>query len=124
MLNENILHAEAVLYNANSKYLNTVRAVQMNCDHRQVGEAPHSGGLPLVRICLSCGMTEDGWGISHQVLKSDFKMQVTREYVYTYRHGLILNEARKEKLLRKEATLSQLINAPNFDSPALEGFDA
>lgn len=92
----------------------TIKLVQSECKHQHLAECGHhsfgydGGALPPLRICLDCGMTEEGWGPGYVVLKGESK-NVSREEVYQQRLGLAIGDHHKGPLLRKEITVKELI---------------
>jgi hypothetical protein len=62
------------------------------CSHVQVGECEHlpsrttfGSPTPPARICLNCGITEDGWHCGYLILKNPLVIPVTRDDVYALR---------------------------------------
>lgn len=62
---------------------------------------------PPKRICLDCGLTEEGWGCGHIVLKnqSPFVGNIDRNVLNSLHVGLNITDEMKGPLLRKEKTL-------------------
>lgn len=88
-------------------------AVTTICSHQTVGEAPHQRNdhvrnFPPLRVCMSCGLVEEGWSCGYLVLENELAYPLTRDQVYDIRSVTIQQED-KGPLLRKEVTLKQLI---------------
>lgn len=60
--NEDILRASEQVRWAIEKYNEILRSVQGTCAHKDVGEAPALTGWHNDRICLECGIKENGRG--------------------------------------------------------------
>ena len=97
-----------------------VRMVQIVCPHKEVAEcnyrpSDYFDALPPIRICLHCGMTEDGWGCGYLVLgphHADAAMaRIDRDELYRLRQGLSITDKHKGPLLRQEVTVDDLISA-------------
>ena len=64
---------------------------QIACDHKEldIGECSGTSGpynsSPSVRVCLQCGLTEDGY--SFHILKSNNPRQLSRHEVFTLKQG-------------------------------------
>jgi hypothetical protein len=96
----------------------TIADVQKKCKHKELAECEYQTGyfdsaFPPTRVCLSCGLSEDGWGCGYIVLKApDEKVgRINRDRLYQLREGLRITEDDKGPLLRKEITLAAMIDA-------------
>lgn len=74
-----------------------VKGAQLHCSHKHLGECDYKpleilGSLPPVRICLSCGLTEEGWGCGYQVLTSETVTRLSRDELYSLRCGKIIHQ--------------------------------
>lgn len=90
-----------------------VASQQASCRHVDLIECdymPMYGGsaLPPMRLCRTCGMTEDGWGCGHIVLKGA-AVRASRDAVYAGRLGLHISDEEKGPLLRGEVTVAELV---------------
>lgn len=99
--------------------LEAVRDEQLVCKHPTLAECdyePSNYGtaLPPLRICLSCGMTEPGWGCGNIILVQDDEKfgvsRVPRNTVYSLRQGLMITNEMKGPLLRKEHDVAFYVN--------------
>jgi hypothetical protein len=84
---------------------------QCVCKHEHVAEAdyvssPYGRGMPPMRVCLDCGLSEDGW--SFYVLTAK-PTRMDRSEVYRNRLGFMLHGHHQGPLLRKEVTVAQLV---------------
>ena len=73
-MNEAIESAVIELAQAREKYLKVIREVQANCKHFNISECDYyeryfGGCDPPMRVCLDCGLVEDGWGCGYETLK-------------------------------------------------------
>lgn len=98
-----------------AKLKDKVKDLQKVCQHRELAEAEYQhmeygSSLPPIRICLACGLTEDGWHCGHKVLVGK-PVGISRDEVYRLRTGLSVCNHHKGPLIRGEVTLSQLIDA-------------
>lgn len=110
MPSKQILKAMAAVEQAEARLKQVVFDAQSNCTHPDVGEADYGGsGLPPFRVCLHCGMTEDGWGPGYQVLKFEHPRKFGRKELYDMRHGLHIQDHHKGVLIRKERTVQDLL---------------
>lgn len=98
-----------------------VKTLQKRCAHVVVAECPYApkgyscSALPEARVCLNCGLSEEGWGVGFVVLKK-VKRTCSRPEYYMARAGLHLDEGSKLALLRKEVTLTELIEADGWNN--------
>jgi len=86
--------------------------VQCECEHRRLAEARwenlNYSSLPPMRVCLNCGITEEGWGCGYVVLKGTAR-HIDRELLYAIRCGYFVADDDKGPLLRGETTIQDLI---------------
>lgn len=105
-----ITDAEFTLYAAQRTLAIAVHKEQMACAHDSIAEA---GGSPPTRICLNCGMTEVGWGPGYKVLTSEGPLTppgIPLDELYRLRQGLIVTDAMKGPLIRREVTVADLLD--------------
>ena len=107
--------AKAALKQAQRNLYLAVYQQQLRCKHTTLSEAPYlpsdyGDPLPPVRVCHSCGMTEDGWCCGYLVLKGDAR-PVSRDHLYKMRQGLMIVAAHKGPILRREVTVRDLARA-------------
>lgn len=94
--------------------------VQQKCTHEQIAECEYySNGYSSLcpeRICLNCGMTEEGWGCGYLILTgnltgNNFNIgKISRDELYRLRQGLRIQHNHKGPLLRNEINVYTLIN--------------
>jgi len=97
----------------------TIVDAQINCSHESLAECNYvpSGTFtyarPPMRVCLNCGLVEEGWGCGYQVLRHKNNVvgvpPISRDDLYSLREGHIIDNEDKGPLLRKEKTLEDLI---------------
>lgn len=107
--------AKAAMKQTEKQYYRAVAMQQRRCTHRHVAEAPYQhsdygNSFPPMRICLVCGMVEDGWCCGYIVLKNDAERAISREDLYTLRTGLHVTADHKGPLLRREVTVPELVS--------------
>mgnify|MGYP001568327781 CR=1 FL=1 len=89
-----------------------VAAEQAVCKHEHLAECDYKplyeGALPPMRMCLSCGMTEDGWGCGYVVLNGKAS-PIGRDALYAKRSGLAIQDCHKGRLIRREVTVAELV---------------
>lgn len=105
---------EEELVSVREALVKSIQDNQLACKHTHIAEAPWqhnewSSSYPEQRICLSCGLAEEGWGIGFQTLFTKHPVKISRDELFQLRRGLFLDESKKAKLLRKEFTLAELI---------------
>jgi hypothetical protein len=86
--------------------------VQIDCLHDHIAEWDTAASAPL-RVCLHCGLTEEGWGCGFIVLKNKTELGVPtidQKRYYELRQGAYIRDDDKGPLLRKEITLEALIS--------------
>jgi hypothetical protein len=115
-MNKSITKALEAQQRANLHLKVVVREAQLACQHTEWVEADyqplHHSSLPPMRMCCNCGLTEDGWGCGHLVLKDrkdGLLVTASRDYIYQRRQGLSITDSHKGPLLRREITLAELI---------------
>lgn len=91
---------------------------QVSCKHPTVVEAPaihspYGRSTPPFRVCMQCGMSEEGWGCGYIVLHGEPGRELTtvptRAELNAHTRGLHIAERDKGPLLRGETTVEQLI---------------
>jgi hypothetical protein len=113
LANEGLRFAQDQVTEA-EKHLVTATAIAIEqCSHSTIGEVPYKdnrwlASLPPFRVCMSCGLTEDGWGCGYLVLTAKLAYNLTRDQGYDIR-TVIIEDDDKGPLLRKETTLQQLV---------------
>ena len=105
------------LETAKNIFQTAVRSAQKQCEHNHLVECDYERDFefprPPLRLCLDCGMTEEGWGCGYKVLKIKEKFGVTlinRNKLLPQRMGLFIREKEKNILIRNEKNLGQLID--------------
>lgn len=113
-MNKNLERLRTKIKNAEEKFRDAVAAAQKVCQHVHLAEADYkpSNGIgyafPPIRMCLDCGMTEEGWGSGYIALKGN-PIPIDRKELYIKRAGLILENDDKGPLIRGEVSLADLI---------------
>lgn len=88
----------------------TVIDVQTHCNHDHIAE--WNTLSPPLRICLHCGLTEEGWGCGFTVLINKTELgvpSIDREKFLELRQGAFIREENKGPLIRMEITLNELL---------------
>lgn len=105
----------AATHRAEALFAGVAGGIQQQCQHPQLGEAPVFEDMPRIRLCLTCGMTEeqDADGFTFLVPSDPGRLlPLRRDFVYCHQHGLSLTAKHKVALREGTRTLIQLINAP------------
>jgi hypothetical protein len=110
-----IQRAADALAAAKTELDRAVARQQKRCQHLDLIECDYrpcryggSADAPM-RVCCSCGMSEQGWGPGYVVLKGRAVM-TDRDEVYRRRLGVMVWDEQKGPLLRKETTVAQLVD--------------
>jgi len=98
---------------AKENLLGAIYAVTSACAHDSVGEAPyqyndHLANSPPKRVCMHCGLVEEGWSAGYLVLKNELVFKLTRDQVYDLR-TVQIDQEDKGPIIRKEVTLNKLL---------------
>lgn len=88
--------------------------LQCTCAHELIAEcdykpSEHGSAQPPIRVCETCGMSEEGWGSGYRVLYGDRTREVSRNDLYEMRAGLMIQDRHKGPLGRREVTIEQLV---------------
>jgi hypothetical protein len=74
---------------------------QEHCTHGDIAECDYSSSyyrdtFPPIRICLGCGLTEEGWGCGYRTLvERDNQLsprRISRDLLYKLRIGKIIKQ--------------------------------
>jgi len=122
-----IVHMDIQLKELEARREAVIKSVQLGCNHEELGECDYLnqdwlGSMPPMRICLHCGMSEDGWswyvlhGEANKVGRLNYDQKIPirkmdRDDLYRARRGLSIRDAHKGPIARREVTLAQLIEA-------------
>ncbi len=116
-MNKRILSKQKKLAKVNMELTATVRMVQKECKHTQQAECDYvpcdwGDSEPPARICLECGMVEEGWGCGYKVLKnSDLLVgKIERKALFRQRCGVIIDAELKGPLIRGECSVHDIID--------------
>jgi hypothetical protein len=116
-MNKSILAKQKKAIVAQMALTATVRAVQKKCKHNQQAECDYvpcefGNSSPPIRICLDCGLTEEGWGCGYKVLKNQdpFVGRIGRDKLYQLRFGVMIDSELKGPLIRGESSLDEVID--------------
>lgn len=78
-----------------------ISSVQAECKHDHVAECDYQpseffNALPPMRVCLECGISEEGWGCGFKVLKEKIQglspRQISRKDLYYIRCGKYISQ--------------------------------
>jgi len=99
-MDRRILSAKQVCAEAKKELNSVVLEVQTNCQHMNVGEcdylhSDYGSSFPPLRLCLDCGVTEEGWGIGYVVLVPKRVYKVSRDEIYQERIGKFYDDEAK-----------------------------
>ena len=111
--NTSILYAQKEVERARKHLTNSIFAAIALCDHKSIGECEYlhndfMDSSPPARVCLDCGLVEEGWSAGYLVLQSLDLIKLSREELWSLRTVTIVG-ADKGPLLRKEQTLMDIV---------------
>lgn len=72
--NKRINQAKDELMEANQHFALVIKEVQTECFHTDIAECPYESetafcySQPPWRVCIDCGLAEEGWGSGYKVL--------------------------------------------------------
>lgn len=102
---------------ANEEFILAVRAEQQTCAHETLAECQYQPSRvvdgyasPPMRVCLDCGIAEEGWGPGYVVLRGEART-ISRDELYRLRQGITISDDEKGPLLRREVTVAQMVAA-------------
>jgi hypothetical protein len=121
-MNAKILKARVAVRQALARQKLVEQKQQLVCKHKHVAECSYvssthySDAEPPVRMCLDCGLAEDGWSCGYVVLKNADETvgRIERERVWAERSTYI-RDCHKGPLLRGETTLKHIIMTDGAD---------
>lgn len=96
--NSILLHLE-LLKQAEEKLEEVVEWAQSTCEHSNIAECDSYSSFttqPPIRICLDCGITEEGWGCGYKFLRekqADLSPRgISRDKLYSLRVGKFIRQ--------------------------------
>lgn len=78
-----------------------ISSVQSECKHESIAECDYKpseffNALPPMRVCLECGLSEEGWGCGFRVLREKIAglqpRRISREDLYSIRCGQYISQ--------------------------------
>lgn len=110
--NSKITRAAKKLSAVKESFRTLIKHEQTKCKHEDIAEASDMSGAP-VRICLSCGLSEEGWGSGYTVLTCEMPRKISSEKLRSLRVGPILYQGSnpQTKFLRKEITKEEYVQS-------------
>jgi hypothetical protein len=100
--NKEIQLAQNRLAEAQAFYKSTIEAEQALCKHERVGECEwkdetwFSYAKPPLRVCLDCGISDEGWGSGYKVLTNGLVYKIDRDTLFKIRVGKRYEQKRSE----------------------------
>lgn len=93
---QDLADAEKALKKAKEKLKSTQLKVVLECAHlhAQIAEAPYRkndfvASMPPFRVCLRCGLHEEGWGSGYHMLRGEdgynAAIEIDRDTAYKFR---------------------------------------
>jgi hypothetical protein len=90
-----------IIHKAEKMLKKVIESVQDDCKHENIAECDYHpseygySSLPL-RVCLDCGVSEEGWGCGFRVLVEKQKglspRQISRDDLYSVRCGKFIQQ--------------------------------
>lgn len=113
LTNLTIVAARAEVENAEKNLTIVTYKVVSRCKHRDIAECDYMSGdwssLPPARVCLKCGVAEEGWGSRYRVLETENLLKrIDRSTLYQLRTVWFTDDD-KGPLIRKEVTVNELL---------------
>lgn len=99
--NKEILKRLSSVQKAEDKLDEVVNKVQASCPHNNIAECDYQpseffSANPPIRICLECGLSEEGWGCGYSVLVEKQNglslRQISRDTLYSMRVGKFIRQ--------------------------------
>ncbi len=96
LTNESINKQLLKLKEAQVALEDTINSVQSGCSHDNIAECDYEpseffNASPPMRVCLDCGISEEGWGCGFKVLREKVAgltpRKISREDLYSIRCG-------------------------------------
>jgi hypothetical protein len=84
-LRRKIVELEELLVVMRTKKEELLKNLREECDHQIIVETPYSGNEPPRRICVFCGLEEEGWNCGYKELQQEPIMVVERDTFYKFR---------------------------------------
>lgn len=89
------------LKSAQSDLNSVISSVQEQCEHNHIAECDYQpseffNALAPMRVCLECGLSEEGWGCGFKVLKEKIEglspRKISRQDLYSIRCGKYISQ--------------------------------
>jgi len=108
--NKRILRAHNRVAQEEEKRRTTCIEEILKCDHSDIAEAnarydAWGGADPEFRICLKCGLGEEGWGIGYSLLESEEVKNISRENAWKIYTAYINDDSKQAAYLSLETWL-------------------
>lgn len=111
--NEKVRNAVQALKQAQAELKRIVMEEQIACPHSRCALSSYGSNMGQCRICLLCGMVEDGfYGNTLRTIVDDplyGELRISTEVMYSLRQGLTLRESQRTALTKGECSLEYLI---------------
>jgi len=111
--NKNIVEAIKSLDEHTARFQNEIIYHQRQCKHERTAECEHKklwgDILPPMKVCLECGLSEQGWGSGYLILKATPEEMLDRDDLYKLRVGAYIRDEDKGPIMRREITLEEAI---------------
>lgn len=101
LTNEKINNQLLKLKEAQNNLQEVINEVQSECSHDNIAECDYKpseffNAQPPMRVCLDCGMSEEGWGCGFKVLREKVAgltpRKISREDLYSIRCGKYITQ--------------------------------
>ena len=101
LLNEEINKCLDKLKAAQNDLNLTITSVQSECNHTNIAECDYQpseffNALAPMRVCLDCGLSEEGWGCGFKVLRERVvglsPRKISRQDLYSIRCGKYISQ--------------------------------
>lgn len=110
-----IQRARSAVLAARLELARAVYRIASRCKHSKIAECnyghrEYSSSAPPARLCLQCGLWEEGWGCGYYVLNTVTPVMLSREELSRLATVRIYEDD-KGPLLRREVVLNDLLRS-------------
>jgi hypothetical protein len=110
-----IYRARGAVLAAHLELARAIYRTASRCKHSKIAECnyehrEYSSSSPPSRLCLQCGLCEEGWGCGYLVLNTAMPLMLGRDELFKLA-TVHIYDADKGPVLRREAVLSDLLRS-------------
>ena len=114
-MHPDIIRDSVAMEDAKKQGYATIHRIQRSCPHTNLGATEgesyrYQSSVQPVRVCRECGMSEVGHSTGYQVLKGK-ALHIENAVLWSTALGLRITQEMKGRLIRKETTVVELVDA-------------